>query len=248
MIKVVFLRHGLSTWNVENRFTGWSDVDLAPLGIEEARTAGRMLKQEGYEFDCAFTSVLKRAIRTLWLVQEVMDQMWVPVERDWRLNERHYGALQGLHKTEVAEHYGAQQVHEWRRGFAIRPPAMSMTDPRLPHHDPRYRAVSSAALPWSESLADTMKRAIACWEERIMPRIRQDGRVLIVAHGNTLRALIKHLEGVSDEGIMKLEIPTGIPLVYEFDNDFEVMSHYYLNEPAEPFPQREAHRESPLRA
>jgi 2,3-bisphosphoglycerate-dependent phosphoglycerate mutase len=228
MIKVVLLRHGESTWNRENRFTGWTDVDLSPLGVEEARDAGRALQQNGYEFDYAFTSVLKRAIRTLWLVEDIMDLMWLPVEKDWRLNERHYGSLQGLNKAETAEHYGEEQVHQWRRGFAVRPPALEATDPRLPHRDRRYEHVDPALLPYTESLADTMQRSLACWEQAIVPRMREGKRLLIVAHGNSLRSLVKQLDRMSDEAIMELNIPTGIPLVYEFDDNLTVMTHYYL--------------------
>jgi 2,3-bisphosphoglycerate-dependent phosphoglycerate mutase len=234
MIKVVFLRHGLSTWNLENRFTGWTDVDLSVQGIEEAQHAGQLLKHEGYAFDYAFASVLKRAIRTLWLVQEAMDNLWLPVKKDWRLNERHYGALQGLNKAEVAAHYGAAQVQAWRRGFAVRPPSLGNTDPRLPHNDPRYRDLPRAYLPDTESLADTMKRALACWDEAILPKILEGKRVIVSAHGNTLRALVKHLELVSDEAIMALEIPTGIPLVYEFDSGMNVQARYYLEAPKAP--------------
>jgi 2,3-bisphosphoglycerate-dependent phosphoglycerate mutase len=231
MIKVVFLRHGQSTWNLENRFTGWTDVDLSPKGIEEARRAGQILKHDGYAFDYAFTSVLKRAIRTLWLVQEAMDCLWLPVHKDWRLNERHYGALQGLNKSEIAAHYGAEQLHAWRRGFAVRPPALSATDPRLPHNDPRYHNLPYSALPATESLADTMKRALACWNDDIVPKILEGERVIVSAHGNTLRALIKHLEMLSDEKIMEVEIPTGVPLVYEFDEGMNVIARYYLEDP-----------------
>lgn len=234
MIKIVFLRHGESTWNLENRFTGWTDVDLSAQGIHEARTAGQLLKSTGYTFDYAYTSLLKRAIRTLWVVQDVMDLMWVPTAKDWRLNERHYGALQGLNKEEVATHYGAAQVHEWRRGFAVRPPALGVTDPRLPYHDRRYTDVPTMQLPWTESLRDTMKRSIACWEECILPRIWQHQRILVVAHGNTLRALMKHLEQISDQDVMELNIPTGAPLVYEFDDSLEVQARYYLDESLNP--------------
>jgi len=234
MIKVVLLRHGQSTWNLENRFTGWTDVDLSPKGIEEARHAGQLLKHDGYTFDCAFTSVLKRAIRTLWLVQEEMDCMWLPVHKDWRLNERHYGALQGLNKAEVGAHYGAEQLRAWRRGYAVRPPALSDTDPRLPRNDPRYRHIPRAALPATESLADTMKRTLACWNENIVPKILEGERVLVSAHGNSLRALVKHLEMLSDEAIMAVEIPTGVPLVYEFDEGMNVIARYYLEGPTTP--------------
>ena len=234
MNKVVFLRHGQSIWNLENRFTGWTDVDLSPKGIAEARHAGQLLKHDGYAFDYAFTSVLKRAIRTLWLVQEEMDCMWLPVHKDWRLNERHYGALQGLNKAEIGTQYGAEQLRAWRRGYAIRPPALSDTDPRLPGNDPRYRHLPPAALPATESLADTMKRTLVCWNEEIVPKILAGERVLVSAHGNSLRALVKHLEMLSDEAIMEVEIPTGVPLVYEFDEGMNVIAHYYLEGPTAP--------------
>jgi 2,3-bisphosphoglycerate-dependent phosphoglycerate mutase len=228
MIKVVFLRHGQSTWNVENRFTGWTDVDLSPQGVREAEDAGKMLRNAGYQFDLAYTSLLKRAIRTLWLVQETMDLEWLPLEKDWRLNERHYGTLQGLNKLEVGEHYGAEQLHLWRRGFAVRPPALAESDPRHPRYDRRYEWLPMRLLPGTESLEDTMKRAVEHWQSEVVPKMREGKKVLIVAHGNTLRALIKQLEGISDREIMELNIPTGIPLVYEFDDDFRVMAHYYL--------------------
>jgi 2,3-bisphosphoglycerate-dependent phosphoglycerate mutase len=234
MIKIVFLRHGESTWNLENRFTGWTDVDLSAHGINEARAAGQLLKSTGYTFDYAYTSLLKRAIRTTWLVQDTMDLMWVQTEKDWRLNERHYGALQGLNKEEVAAHYGPAQVHEWRRGFAVRPPALGITDPRLPYHDRRYADVPAMQLPWTESLQDTMKRSIACWEERILPGLWKGQRILVVAHGNTLRALMKHLEQMSDQEVMELNIPTGAPLVYEFDDTLRVQARYYLDESLNP--------------
>jgi 2,3-bisphosphoglycerate-dependent phosphoglycerate mutase len=229
MIKIVMLRHGESTWNLENRFTGWTDVELSPRGEREARAAGTALRDQGYTFDVAYSSVLKRAIHTLWLVTEEMRLHWLPVHKDWRLNERHYGALQGLNKAEIAEHYGAEQVHLWRRGFSVRPPAMSFTDPRLPHNDPRYAQVPAARLPGTESLEDTMKRAIACWEERIVPDVAQGRRAIVVAHHNTLRGLMKHLEGISDADIMELNIPTGQPLVYEFNDRMAVQTRYYLD-------------------
>ena len=231
MIKVVFVRHGKSTWNVENRFTGWTDVDLAPEGVAEAREAGRLLEHFGYEFDLAFTSVLKRAIRTLWVVQDVIDAMWLPVGVDWRLNERHYGALQGLNKAETAAEYGAEQVHRWRRGYAIRPPELAETDPRVPWNDRRYAGVPRQRIPRSESLADTMERVLPCWNDAILPSIAAGKRVLVVAHGNSLRALIKHLQGISDEAIMGVEVPTGVPLVYEFDDQMQVLRHFYLQWP-----------------
>ena len=228
MNKLILLRHGESLWNMENRFTGWTDVDLSPRGFQEAKEAGRMIRDAGITLDLAYTSVLKRAIRTLWEVQEVMDCLWLPVEKDWRLNERHYGALQGLNKAETAEHYGDEQVHKWRRGYDIRPPALSNTDPRHPRFDPRYRGMAVHHLPATESLADTLARVVEVWEESILPRLKNGKRILIAAHGNSLRALIKHLEHVSDEEIMELNIPTGIPLVYEFNSVFQVMARYYL--------------------
>lgn len=228
MIKVVFIRHGESTWNRENRFTGWTDVDLSSRGVDEAREAGRLLRNAGYTFDLAFTSVLKRAIRTLWIVQESLDLYWIPDIKDWRLNERHYGALQGLNKAETAARYGEDQVYQWRRGFSIRPPALDPADPRIAHHDRRYGGLASSMLPLTESLEDTMVRSMACWSESILPRIRGGQRVLIVAHGNTLRALVKHLDQLASDEVMELNIPTGVPLVYEFDDTMNVMSHYYL--------------------
>lgn len=228
MIKVVFIRHGESTWNKENRFTGWTDVDLSPRGVDEAREAGRLLGKAGYAFDLAFTSVLKRAIRTLWIVQESLDLCWIPDIKDWRLNERHYGALQGLNKAETAARYGDDQVHQWRRGFSIRPPALNATDPRIPHFDRRYGGLSPSLLPLTESLEDTMARTLACWNEAILPKIHAGQRILMVAHGNTLRALVKHLDRLSEEEVMELNIPTGVPLVYEFDAQWNVAAHYYL--------------------
>jgi len=228
MIKLVLLRHGESTWNRENRFTGWTDVDLSDRGYQEAELAGRSLRDNGYSFDIAFVSVLRRAIRTLWLAQESMDAMWLPVEKDWRLNERHYGMLQGLDKTEVAEHYGTEQVMEWRRSFSVWPPALNPSDPRHPRFDGRYRSLSPDMLPATESLEKTMRRVLEVWDERILPRLRMRKRILIVAHGNTLRALIKHLEGIPDDEIADLNIPTGIPLVYELNRAIEVVTQYYL--------------------
>ena len=232
MIKVVLLRHGESTWNLENRFTGWTDVDLSAVGILEARRAGRLLKENDYTFDVACCSLLKRSIRTLWMVMDEMDLHWLPVHKDWRLNERHYGALQGMNKTEISDYYGAEQVHLWRRGFAIRPPAMGITDPRLPYHDARYAHVPAEHLPNTESLEDTMNRSIQSWNELIVPGIRAGKRTLIVAHHNTLRALMKHLENISDDEIVDLNIPTGKPLVYEFDDKLRVLARYYLEDMA----------------
>lgn len=230
MIKTVLLRHGQSQWNLENRFTGWTDVDLSPQGVNEAMEAGKRLRTHGYSFDAAYTSVLKRCIRTLWIVLDAMDLMWIPATNDWRLNERHYGALQGLDKSQIRQQYGAEQFQQWRRGYATRPPALNDTDPRHPRHDPRYARLDPGQLPATESLQDTLQRVIPYWEENIIPCLRRQQRLLIVAHGNSLRALIKHLDGISDEAIPGLEIPTGVPLVYEFDDALRVQSRYYLNE------------------
>ena len=234
MVKLVLLRHGESAWNRENRFTGWTDVGLSSAGEREARNAGRALRDAGFTFDLAFTSVLQRAIRTLWAVQEEMNLLWLPVLKDWRLNERHYGALQGLNKDEIAEFYGKEQVHLWRRGFAVRPPALNLTDPRHPRFDARYARLSPNRLPTTESLQDTLFRVQECWEDMILPEMNKGGRVLIAAHGNSLRALAKHLENLSDEAVMQLNIPTGIPLVYEFNDKMQVMAHYYLDVPTGP--------------
>lgn len=231
MYKVVFLRHGESIWNKENRFTGWTDVDLSEKGIEEAREAGRVLKREGYVFDIAYTSVLKRAIRTLWLVLDEMDLMWIPVIRDWRLNERHYGALQGLNKSETAAKFGEQQVKIWRRSYDIPPPALEKTDPRYPGFDPRYKDLSETELPLTECLKDTVARALPCWHKRIVPDILAGKRVLVAAHGNSLRALVKYLDNISDQDIIELNIPTGMPLVYELDEDLKPLNRYYLGDP-----------------
>jgi len=228
MIKLVLLRHGESTWNKENRFTGWTDVDLSEKGKDEAKIAGAMLRQNGYAFDAAFTSVLKRAIRTLWIVLDEMDLMWIAVHRSWRLNERHYGALQGLNKAETAAVYGDDQVHVWRRSYDIPPPALTIDDPRWPGGDPRYRAVAPADIPLAESLKDTVNRFLPYWHETIVPVIRENAKVIIAAHGNSLRALVKYLDGISDEEITGLNIPTGIPLVYELDRDLHPLKHYYL--------------------
>ncbi|UCH53006.1 MAG: 2,3-diphosphoglycerate-dependent phosphoglycerate mutase [Pseudomonadota bacterium] len=232
MQKLVLLRHGESTWNRENRFTGWTDVDLSPKGAEEAREAGKRLRAEGYHFDVIFNSVLRRAIRTTWIVQDAMDCMWLPVVNDWRLNERHYGALQGLNKAETSTKYGADQVHQWRRGYRVRPPALEADDPRHPRFDERYASLPPERLPACESLADTLVRVLECWGEAIQPQLRTGKRILISAHGNSIRALIKHLDGISDEAIMGLNIPTGIPLVYEFDDGERVTKHYYLADEA----------------
>jgi 2,3-bisphosphoglycerate-dependent phosphoglycerate mutase len=230
MLKLVLLRHGESQWNRENRFTGWTDVDLSEAGRLEAMKAGRLLRDHGIVFDGAYVSVLKRAIRTLWLVQEAMDQVWMPEVKDWRLNERHYGALQGLNKTEIAEHYGADQVHIWRRSYDTRPPALNESDPRHPRFDQRYRNLPAERLPAAESLADTLVRVLELWHDAILPELRAGKTLLISAHGNSLRALVKHLDHIADADIADLNIPTGIPLVYEFDDELNVLARYYLSE------------------
>ncbi len=231
MIKLVLLRHGESTWNQENRFTGWTDVDLTERGRAEANEAGRLLRDGGYVFDQAFTSVLKRAIRTLWIALDVMDQMWIPVANSWRLNERHYGALQGLNKAETAAKHGETQTKIWRRSYDTPPPALTPDDPRHPSRDPRYAALSPAELPVTESLEDTVARFLPYWHESIAPAIRDGRRVLIAAHGNSLRALIKYLDDISDAEIVELNVPTGIPLVYELDDNLRALKHYYLGDP-----------------
>jgi 2,3-bisphosphoglycerate-dependent phosphoglycerate mutase len=231
MHKVVLLRHGQSTWNEENRFTGWTDVDLTAKGTAEAQESARLLSEGGYEFDVAYTSVLKRAIRTLWIVLDRMDRMWVPVHRHWRLNERHYGALQGLNKAETAAKHGDEQVKIWRRSYATPPPTLDLQDPRHPRQDPRYAGLTAADLPGSESLKDTVDRFLPLWRETIAPEILAGRRVLIAAHGNSLRALVKYLDGVSEEQIVGLNIPTGIPLVYELDAQARPIKHYYLGDP-----------------
>ena len=231
MHKVVLLRHGQSTWNKENRFTGWTDVDLTPEGVGEAEESARLLSEGGYVFDVAYTSVLKRAIRTLWIVLDRMDQMWIPVHRHWRLNERHYGALQGLNKAETAAKHGEEQVMTWRRSYATPPPPLDEKDPRHPGRDPRYAELAAADRPASESLQDTVRRFLPLWRETIAPEIQAGRRVLIAAHGNSLRALVKFLNGVSDEEIVRLNIPTGIPLVYELDGAGLALDHYYLGDP-----------------
>jgi len=228
--QVVLLRHGESVWNKENRFTGWTDVDLSDRGREEGQAAGRGLKEHGLTFDVAYTSVLKRAIRTLWLVLDEMDLMWISVHRDWRLNERHYGALQGLNKVETAQKFGETQVKRWRRSYDIRPPALEEKDPRHPRHDARYRELSQEEIPATECLQDTLTRFLPYWHDCIMPVVCSGKRVLIVAHGNSLRALVKYLDGVSDADIVELNIPTGIPLVYELDAALKPIRHYYLGD------------------
>jgi len=231
MHKLVLLRHGQSLWNLENRFTGWKDVDLSEQGVAEATAAGDLLKAEGFDFDVAWTSVLKRAIRTLWIALDRMDRMWLPVHRDYRLNERHYGALQGLNKKEMVEKHGAEQVQVWRRSFDTPPPAMALDDERHPRFDLRYRGVDPARLPATESLKTTIERFLPLWTDEIAPAIRSGKRVLIAAHGNSLRALVKHLDGVSDEEITGLNIPTGIPLLYELDDELRPLGHRYLGDP-----------------
>ena len=233
MYKVVLLRHGESTWNKENRFTGWTDVDLSEKGFVEAKKSGEVLKKEGYTFDIAFTSVLKRAIRTLWITLDELDLMWIPVIRNWRLNERHYGALQGLNKAETAKKYGDDQVKIWRRSYDTQPPALEKSDERYPGHDPRYSDLTDAELPLTECLKDTVARFMPYWEETIAPTIKSGKKVLIAAHGNSLRALVKYLDNVSEEEIVGLNIPTGIPLVYELDDDLKPIKHYYLGDPDE---------------
>jgi len=228
MSKLVLLRHGFSEWNKSNRFTGWTDVDLAPEGVTEAREAARLLKQEGFVFDTAYTSVLKRAIRTLWLVQEELDLLWIPVHKHWRLNERHYGGLQGLNKAETTKEYGEAQVNIWRRSYDIPPPALTKKDPRHPRHDPRYADLKIKELPATESLKDTVARFVPYWKTKILPAMQRGERIIIVAHGNSLRALVKHLDVMGEEAIVALNIPTAVPLVYEFDKKFRPKRHYYL--------------------
>jgi 2,3-bisphosphoglycerate-dependent phosphoglycerate mutase len=232
MHKVVLLRHGESIWNKENLFTGWTDVDLSEKGREEASEAGRVLKNEGYVFDVAYTSLLKRAIRTLWMLLDEMDLMWIPVYRDWRLNERHYGALQGLNKAQTAAKYGERQVKVWRRSYDVPPPALEAGDPRYPGHDPRYRNLTKEQLPLTECLKDTVARFLPSWLEVIAPVVSSGQRVLIAAHGNSLRALVKYLDNVPDDEIPELNIPTGVPLVYELDDDLKPLKHYYLGDAA----------------
>jgi len=227
-IKLVLLRHGESIWNKEDRFTGWTDIDLSDRGILEARNAGRKLREEGYTFDVAYTSVLKRAIRTLWLVQDEMDLMWIPIYKSWRLNERHYGALQGLNKTEMVAKVGEEQVHIWRRSYDVRPPTLDKTDKRHPRNDPKYGELNENELPLTESLKDTISRCVPYWLERIAPRLKSGRRVIVAAHGNSLRALVKYIDKIADDEIINLNIPTGVPLVYELDERLKALDHYYL--------------------
>ena len=230
MYKIVFMRHGESTWNLENRFTGWTDVDLTAKGVEEAKTAGRQLREAGFTFDLAYTSVLTRAIRTLWLAMDEMDMMWLPVKNDWRLNERHYGALQGLDKAETAAKFGDEQVLVWRRSYDTPPPALEESDERTSFADPRYAGIDRASIPLTECLKDTEARVMPAWDDEIAPAIRAGKKILISAHGNSLRALIKMLDNISDTDIVGLNIPNGTPLVYELDADLKPIRHYYLGD------------------
>jgi 2,3-bisphosphoglycerate-dependent phosphoglycerate mutase len=230
MYKVVLLRHGESAWNKENRFTGWTDVDLSEKGKEEAKSAGQLLKKEGFVFDVAYTSVLKRAIRTLWSVLDEMDLMWIPVFRNWRLNERHYGSLQGLNKAETAQKFGDKQVLIWRRSYDVPPAPLEKTDPRYPGNDPRYKELAQKELPLTECLKDTVARFLPAWHDQIAPAVQSGKRVIIAAHGNSLRALVKYLDNISEEAIVELNIPTGIPLVYELDQNLKPIKHYYLGD------------------
>lgn len=231
MNKIVLVRHGESVWNKENLFTGWTDVDLSDKGFREAKDAGLILKKDGYTFDLAFTSVLKRAIRTLWLILDEMDLMWIPVQRDWRLNERHYGTLQGLNKAETAAKYGEDQVKIWRRSYDVRPPALEENDARSPRKDRRYEGLTREQLPLTECLKDTVTRVLPFWHELVVPAVKSGKKIVIAAHGNSLRALVKYLDNISDEEIIGLNIPTGIPLVYELDAQMRAVDHYYLGDP-----------------
>jgi 2,3-bisphosphoglycerate-dependent phosphoglycerate mutase len=231
MYTLVLLRHGESTWNLENRFTGWTDVDLSPKGLEEAKASGRLLKEGGYDFDVAHTSLLRRAIRTLWITLDGLDRMWIPVRHSWRLNERHYGALQGLNKAETAKKFGDEQVKIWRRSYATPPPSLTPDDERHPSRDPRYASLPKDLLPLTESLKDTVARFLPYWHDQIVPDVLAGRRVLIAAHGNSLRALVKHLDFVSEADIVSLNIPTGIPLVYELDKDLKPLGSRYLGDP-----------------
>lgn len=233
MKKIVLLRHGESTWNRENRFTGWTDVDLSEKGVSEAHRAGKALKDAGFVFDTAYTSLLKRAIKTLWITLEDMDLMWIPVLNSWRLNERHYGALQGLNKSETASKYGEDQVLVWRRSYDVPPPPLEKNDPRSPANDPRYKDLAKADIPLTECLKDTVARFLPYWHETIAPAVKSGKRVIIAAHGNSLRALVKYLDNVSDKDIVGLNIPTGLPLVYELTDDLKAVKNYYLGDPEE---------------
>ncbi len=229
--RLVLLRHGQSTWNLENRFTGWTDVGLTEQGVEEARGAGRLLREAGLDFDVVHTSLLRRAILTMVECLSELDRLWLPVHRHWRLNERHYGALQGLNKKETAEEHGAEQVHLWRRSYDVRPPALEPDDPRHPRHDPRYASLAPDLLPATECLKDVVHRMLPYWYDAIVPDLLAGRRVLVVAHGNSLRALVKHLDGISDEAIPNLNIPTGIPLAYDLDDALRPLGHHYLGDP-----------------
>jgi 2,3-bisphosphoglycerate-dependent phosphoglycerate mutase len=231
MYKLVLIRHGESTWNKENRFTGWTDVDLSEKGVEEAREAGRVLREGGYAFDIVYTSLLKRAIKTANIVLEELDQLWLPVVRSWRLNERHYGALQGLNKSETAEKFGEAQVKIWRRAYDTPPPALEISDERYPGHDPRYAKLGSSALPLTECLKDTVARFLPLWEDSLAPAIKSGQRVVVAAHGNSIRALVKFFDNISEADIVELNIPTGMPLVYELDADLKPLKSYYLGDP-----------------
>ena len=240
MYKVVLLRHGESDWNKQNRFTGWKDVDLTEKGIEEAKISGQLMKEAGFVFDIAFTSVLKRAIRTLWLALDEMDLMWIPVINTWRLNERHYGALQGLNKAETSAKFGDEQVHIWRRSYDIQPPALTVDDERYPGKDPRYATLTAEELPLTECLKDTVARFLPFWHNDAVPAIKSGKQVIIAAHGNSIRALVKYLDNVPEDEISELNIPTGVPLVYELDNDLKPIKHYYLGDPEEARKKAEA--------
>lgn len=233
MKKIILLRHGESIWNKENKFTGWTDVDLSEKGMTEAKKAGQVLKKEGYNFDVAYTSVLKRAIRTLWITLDEMDLMWLPVDNSWRLNERHYGALQGLNKSEMAQKFGEEQVLIWRRSYDVPPPALEESDPRHCGRDPRYKDLDKKDIPATECLKDTVARFLPYWHETIAPAVKSGKRVIIAAHGNSLRALVKYLDNVSNKDIVGLNIPTGIPLVYELEDSLKPIKHYYLGDPEE---------------
>jgi len=230
MIKIVFIRHGESTWNLENRFTGWTDVDITPHGVDQSHEAAQVLKMEGFTFDIAFTSLLKRAIRTLWTILDDMDLMWIDVFRSWRLNERHYGALQGLNKKETADKFGLELVHQWRRSYDVPPPAIETSDPRHPIHDPRYANIPRRTLPSTESLKTTLERVIPYWNEAIVPQLKEGKKVLVSAHGNSLRAIVKYLDSVSDKDIVEYNIPMGVPMVYELDDKLNAKKHYYLGD------------------
>jgi 2,3-bisphosphoglycerate-dependent phosphoglycerate mutase len=232
MHKLVLIRHGESTWNLENRFTGWTDVDLTPLGIEQAKQAGRLLRAEGYDFDVAYTSVLKRATRTLWHTLDELDRTWLPVVHSWRLNERHYGGLQGLNKAETAKKYGDEQVLIWRRSYSVPPPPLEPNDPRSERGDPRYAKLAPEQVPLTECLKDTVARVLPFWNESMAPAIRAGRRLVVSAHGNSIRALVKYLDGISDDDIVGLNIPNGIPLVYELDDELKPLRHYYLGDAA----------------